>query len=542
MVNPEIPSWRKTVQSEIVAVTVYADRAMVTRRGVVYLTGIEQELVVTPVPATLEAESVRASGTGTVGVRLMGVSSDRIYTTELIGERVANLIRQIQQLEAEKRHLQAQVDALALQSSFIAGLREKTEEPFSQSLSRKNLSLSETLDFLNFLGSQYSEYAIASGECKTQQQELDKQLQALHTSLQKIQTPNPKESFSLVVAVEVAGEGEFELEVSYIVNRASWTPLYDLRFSTTSDIVHLSYLAEITQSSGEDWIGANLTLSTAKPGLGTLPPKLEPWYIDTPLPQRVRQRFAVQPPLLPSIAEPPASTARADWHEEDEVAQDSLIPAETVAAEVSKEGSVVTFKLNGGGNIPSDGAPHKTTIFNDDYPCSFDYVAMPRLVSFAYLQANVKNSPNGATLLSGKANIFRDNVFVGTTGLENIAPGQEFKLNLGIDEGLKIERDLVEHLVDKRLISNQRRITYSYRLIITNLLDKEVNLKLTEQLPVSRNEQIKVRLSRSNPQIQLGEMGILEWHLTLPPQERREIYYQFNVEHPPDLMVVGLDI
>ncbi|MEA5626468.1 mucoidy inhibitor MuiA family protein [Nostoc sp. UHCC 0251] len=539
MVNPEIPSWRKTVQSEIVAVTVYSDRALVTRRGVINLTGIEQELVITPVPETLETESVRVSGTGTVGVRLVGVSSDRIYTTEPVAE-LAHLTRQIQQLEAEKRHLQAQVDALALQSTFIAGLREKTEEPFAQSLSRKNLSLSETLDFLNFLGSQYSEYAIASGECKTQQQELDKQLQALHASLQKIQTPHPKESFSLVVAVEVAGEGEFELELSYLVNRASWTPLYDLRFSTTSDIVHLSYLAEITQSTGEDWIGANLTLSTAKPGLGTLPPKLEPWYIDAPRPQMVRQRrFSAQPPLLPSIAAP---AGEENWQEQDEVTEDSLIPAETVTAEVSKEGSVVTFKLNGGGNIPSDGAPHKTTIFNDDYPCSFDYVAMPRLVSFAYLQANVKNNPNGATLLPGKANIFRDNVFIGTTQLENIAPGQEFKLNLGIDEGLKIERDLIERLVDKRLISNQRRITYSYRLIITNLLDKEVNLKLTEQLPVSRNEQIKVRLNRSNPQIQLGEMGILEWQLTLPPQERREIYYQFNVEHPPELMVVGLDI
>jgi uncharacterized protein (TIGR02231 family) len=542
VVNPEIPSWRKTVQSEIVAVTVYADRALVTRRGVVDLTGIEQELVITSVPE-IETESVRVSGTGTVGVRLLGVSSDRIYTTEPVAERVAYLTKQIEQLEAEKRHLQAQVDALALQSSFIAGLREKTEEPFAQSLSRKNLSLSETLDFLNFLGSQYSEYAIASGECKTQQQELDKQLQALHTSLQIIQTPHPKESFSLVVGVEVAGEGEFELELSYLVNCASWTPLYDLRFSTTSDIVHLSYLAEITQSTGEDWIGANLTLSTAKPGLGTLPPKLEPWYIDAPRPQMLRQRqLAAQRPLLPPILEQAAPAAKADWQEEDEVAQDTFIPAETVTAEVSKEGNVVTFKLTGGSNIPSDGAPHKTTIFNDNYPCSFDYVAMPRLVSFAYLQANVKNSSNGATLLPGKANIFRDNVFIGTSQLENIAPGQEFKLNLGIDEGLKIERNLVERLVDKRLISNQRRTTYSYRLLITNLIDKEVNLEVIEQLPVSRNEQIKVRLSRSNPQIQLGEMGILEWQLTIPPQETREIYYQFNVEHPPELMVVGLDI
>ncbi len=70
MVNPEIPSWRKTVESEIVAVSVYSDRALVTRRGVVDLTGIEQELVITPVPVTLETESVRVSGAGTVGVQL----------------------------------------------------------------------------------------------------------------------------------------------------------------------------------------------------------------------------------------------------------------------------------------------------------------------------------------------------------------------------------------------------------------------------------------------------------------------------------------
>lgn len=541
MVNPEIAPSRKIVESQIVAVTVYSDKALVTRRGRVTLTGAERELVITPLPVTLETESVRVSGKGTVGVRLLGVSCDRIYTTEPVAERVAQLTRQIQELEAEKRHQQAQIDAFALQSKFIDGLRENTLEPFAQSLSRKNLSLSETLDFANFLGSQYSEYAIASGECKSQLQELDKQLQALRTSLQKIQTPHPKESLSIIIPVEVGGEGEFDLEVSYVVNRASWTPLYDLRFTTHSDVVNLSYLAEVTQSTGEDWLDVALTLSTAKPGLGTIPPKLEPWYINIPqtpaelMTRKLRQVSA--PPAMEMMAPPPAPAAAAAEAEED-----SFIEAETVIAEVSQQGSVVTFKLNGGGNIPSDGTPHKTTIFNDNYPSYFDYVAMPRLVSFAYLQANVKNSANGATLLPGKANIFRDNVFVGTTKLDNIAPGQEFKLNLGIDEGLNIERDLVERQVDKKLMSNQRRITYGYRLIITNLLNQETKLKLTEQLPVSRNEQIKVRLTRSSPQIQLGEMGILEWVLTLPPQEKREVSYQFTVEHPPELTVIGLDI
>ncbi|BAY12539.1 mucoidy inhibitor MuiA family protein [Calothrix sp. NIES-2098] len=543
MVNPEIATSRQTVQSQIVAVTVYTDKALVTRQGRVSLTGQEKELVISSLPVTLETDSVRVGGTGSVGVRLLGVSSDRTYTTEPVAERVSQLTKQIQQLETEQRHLQAQIDALALQSSFIAGLREKTEEPFSHSLARKNLNLSETLDFLNFIGTQYSEYAIASGECKSQHEELEKQLQVLRASLQKIQTPHPKESLSLIVGVEVAGAGEFELELSYVVNRASWTPLYDLRFNNTSNIVNLTYLAEVTQSTGEDWLGVALTLSTAKPGLGTLPPKPQPWYISTPpIPpvEFMRRRGTPKIPMMATQSAP--ASAMNEQEEEYEVAQDSLIEAETVVAEVSKEGSVVTFKLNSGGNIPSDGAPHKTTIFYDDYPSSYDYVAMPRLVSFAYLQAKVKNSLNGATLLPGKANIFRDNMFVGTTNLDNIAPGQEFNINLGIDEGLKIERDLVERQVDKKLMSSQRRITYAYRLIITNLLDRETHLTLTEQLPVSRNEQIKVRFTRTNPQIQLGEMGILEWNLTLAAQEKREMYYQFTVEHPPELTVIGLDI
>jgi uncharacterized protein (TIGR02231 family) len=542
MVNPEVSSWRKAIQSQIVAVTVYGDKALVTRRGVISLTGEERELLITPLPVSLEGESVRVSGSGTVGVRLLGVSSDRIYTTESVAERVAQLTRQIQQLEAEKRHLQAQIDALALQSHFIAGLGEKTEEPFAQSLSRKNLSLSETLDFLNFIGSQYSEYAIASGECKTQQQEIDQQLQSLRTALQKIQTPHSKESLSVIVGVEVAGEGEFELQMSYLVNRASWKPLYDLRVDSLSKTLHLSYLAEITQSTGEDWLDVALTLSTAKPGLGSLPPKLKPWYIDTP---RVRandtltmQRSMSPPPAMAILLPTPSSMSK-EVTEEDEA---NFIAAETVVTEVSKQGSVVTFKLNNGGNIPSDGTPHKITIFQGDYPCNFNYVGVPRLVSYAYLQANIKNSPDGATLLPGKANIFRDTIFVGATQLENIAPGQELKINLGIDEGLKIERDLVERQVDKKLMSSQRRVTYAYRVVITNLLNQEAHLNLNEQLPVSRNEQIKVRLSRSHPQIQLGEMGILEWDIVLIPQEQQEIYYQFTVEHPPELTVLGLDI
>ncbi|KYC39447.1 hypothetical protein WA1_32525 [Scytonema hofmannii PCC 7110] len=528
------------VETEIIAVTVYTDQALVTRQGVVTLTGLERELIVTKLPNTLDTESVRVSGMGTVTVRLSQVSVERVFTSEPATRQLVQLKGQIQQMEAEWRFLQAQIDALDLQSKFLEGLREKTEEPFAQSLSRKNLSPSETLDFLNFLGSQYAEYAIATGDYQVQQQELDKQLEVLRQQMQQLQTSHGQENFCLTIAVEPAGAGDFELEVSYVVLNASWVPLYDLAVNTNSHSLNLNYLAEVSQSTGEDWIGVTLTLSTAKPGLGTLPPKAEPWFIDVPSPPENLLRARAMHRLTPGVAM--ASSTTENNYTDTEQLEENFVQAESVMAEISREGSAVSFKLNSSGHIPSDGAPHKTTIFNDDYPCQFEYIAAPRLVSFAYLQANVKNITNGATLLAGKANIFRDNTFVGTTRLENTALGQEFKLNLGIDESLNIERDLVERQVDKKLIGNNRRITYGYRIIITNLLNQEIYLKLTEQLPVSRNEQVKVRLTRSNPQIQLGEMGILEWALTLPPEAKREIYYQFTVEHPPELSVQGLGV
>jgi uncharacterized protein (TIGR02231 family) len=533
------------IDTRITAVTVYTDRALVTRRGLIHLTGEERELLLTQLPITLNSESVRVSGKGTVAVKLQGVSVERNYTTEPVGERVAELTSQIETLEAEQRRIQLQLETLNLQSEFIQGLRSKTETSFSRSLAQQQVSLDDTLKLIEFMGSKSTEYATAKEDLHDRQRQTDKQIRALRAKLQQLKTPHSKESFDVRVSIEPSGAGEFELELNYIVDRASWKPLYDLRVQTTRKIIQLSYLAQVTQTTGEDWENINLTLSTAKTGLGTLPPKLDPWYIDIPAP----------PTPAPMMSRARMQSDTVGWMEQETersirdeemgglaIAQPAYI-AETVSAKMSQQGSVVKFEIGGGGNIPSDGNPHKATIFDDDFSCRLNYVAIPRLVSFAYLQAQAKNPPRGATLLPGTANIFRDEMFVGTTELENIAPGQEFKLNLGIDEGIKIERDLVERQVDKKFlgIGGNRQVNYAYRLTISNLLAQITHLELTEQIPHSRSEQIKVKLIKATPQIPLGEMGILTWSLDLPANGKLEIYYEYTIEHSQYTRIIGLD-
>jgi len=538
----------KTLDTRISEVTVYTDRALVTRRGTVALTGNETELTIASIPATLETESVRATGSGTVAVRLLGVRTETVFSSEPVGDRTAELTQQIQELQTQRRAIEDKLAARKIQLKFVEGLSEKSVGFFSSSIAKQQVGLNETGELLNFLGTNYLKYVSAIAQHERQQQELDNQIEALRQQLWQVQSPDSQQSFNIIVTIEPSSGGNFELEVSYVVMRARWTPLYDLRANLTNNQINLNYLAEVNQNTGEDWTGVALTLSTAKPGLGSLPPKLKPWYIDT-LHPTVKFRNTESIARTRQISSVPdaditdafggmffgSASGTAD-------AASAPIEAETATAKVSREGGTVSFQVGGNTNIPSDGTPHKVTIFSDNYPFKPKYIAVPRLVSFAYLQAVVVNPLTGATLLPGKANIFRDNTFVGTVELDNISPGAEFKLNLGIDEGLKIDRELVERQVDKKLIGNQRRTSYAYRLNVTNLQQVQVHLTLREQLPVSRNEQVKVRSTLTNPKIVPGEMGLLEWIIALPPQAKQELYYQFVVEHSPDLTVIGLDI
>lgn len=532
------------MESTITAVTVYTNQAVIKRSVRISLTGSERELVLAHLPLALQPDSVRVSGRGTMAVQLRGVRTERVYAIEPIMEKVAQVTASIEQLEQQLRSLQDSHAALRLQQTFVQNFSEQSVDRIARSLARQQMGLPEIGEVISFLGQRHGRLAKAIASQEQQKTQLEKQLQALRQQLKQIQTPQPKESYTLYVGIEVATAGDFDLEVEYACADACWNPLYDVTVHQAENRLTLTYLAEIQQLTGEDWLGCALILSTAKPGLGMLPPKPDPWYIDIPR-------------ISPPVAAPMTMRRMRKSEDADESYADAvtasmmltasapapeMVEAEAEVSEVSHEGGVVAFSVGGNNDIPGDGAFHKVTVFKEEYPCRLEYIAMPKAVSFAYLQAIAINPADGATLLPGKANIFRDNRFVGTTNFDNISAGQEFKTNLGIDEGLKIERDLIEREVDKRFLGGQRRTTYAYRLKITNLLSQQATLRLTEQLPVSRHEQIKVRLTKTTPTIQPGEMGSLEWILTLPANATQTVYYQFMIETPTDFTIIGLNI
>ena len=129
----------KIVESQISEVTVYTDRALITRRGTVALTGNERELIVASLPTTIETESVRATGAGTVAVRLLGVRTETVFHSEPTGDRIPELTAQIQDLETQKRAIKDQIASRKIQLNFVENLSEKSVSSFASSISKQQM-------------------------------------------------------------------------------------------------------------------------------------------------------------------------------------------------------------------------------------------------------------------------------------------------------------------------------------------------------------------------------------------------------------------
>jgi uncharacterized protein (TIGR02231 family) len=542
------------VDTTITEITVYPDRARVTRRGTVELKQGEHRLQMGELPLSLLPESVRAGGKGTAQARILAVDVAKAFYLEPPTATVAELEREIEKLGDQDKTLADQAAAHQAQLEFLKGLGAAAGENLSRGIAFGKSKVADGQEMLAFMAEGMAAASQGLRETAAQRRELERELTKLRNELEQQRSARPRQRYAVTVDVEVLDQGEFELEVTYVVRNASWQPLYDLRLdSDPISNLDLTYLGQVTQRTGEDWEEVTLSLSTAKPALATTLPELRPWYVSVPAPPPPRAAPAMAARLLKAAPAPPAAAepapemmyfAGAEMEEEAKP-----VEIEAITAEVEEIGAALTFRVAKPATIPSDGSPHKTTVAALSLTPRLDYVAVPKLVSQAYRRATITNDTD-YVFLPGPANVFYGGEYVGTTTLATIvsgqeagavAPGQEFKLFLGVDERIKVSRELVASEVDKKFIGDKRRLHYAYRIKVQNLRDGREKVIVSDQIPVARHEEIKVRLDMAEPKpTKQTKLGILEWKLDLEPGEEQTIRFDFNVEHPRTLAAIGL--
>jgi uncharacterized protein (TIGR02231 family) len=309
--------------------------------------------------------------------------------------------------------------------------------------------------------------------------------------------------------------------------------LYDIRLANAA--IDLSYLAQVHQNTGEDWPAVALTLSTARPSLSLVIPELDPWYLR---PRPVLPMAPQAAPMRAIASSPmPAGKAMAAMQASPEQVEDLI--AESAA--VSEAGASLTYRLPGAAEVPGNGEPRKVTVATLQLRPDITYVTAPKLEPVFYRRAEIKNTSE-YSLLPGSAQLFEGDEYLGATRLEFVAPGQTFELALGADERLAVKRELAARDVDKAFIlGDRRRIRYAYNIELENLRETPQVVYVRDQIPVTRDEQIKVKLEQADPKpTEQSELNLLEWKLTIDQGAKRTIRYEYSVEHPRAIDVQGL--
>src|SRR5713101_5553779 len=369
------------LEAPIKEVTVYSDRALVTRRGGIQLEAGEHELRVNNLPQFLR-DSLRAAGRGPKGIHILNVDITTAFKSRPPEAEVVTLQDELERLTQNQQLLEARQSALNDRRQWLRALGEQSRD-FAKGLAQGQMKPQDCADFFSFAANQALQDAEAAQSIEVEFEHAQQEVAAKKRELAQKQGNILADRLAAVVTVALAEAGEFELELSYLVLGAAWHPQYDVRVQMSGEQsegdVELTYVGVVQQSTGERWENVGLSLSTARPSLAAVLPELDPLYLNVYTPPIPRPMNVPAVPMRAARARI-ASTAAGNQQpmamadmmvsgeaafDEEQEEQLAFMPADVATAAVEQTGTALIFRVGRSVDIPSDGSPHKTTIARD---------------------------------------------------------------------------------------------------------------------------------------------------------------------------------
>jgi uncharacterized protein (TIGR02231 family) len=521
-----------TAKSSINSVTIFPDRATVIREADLSLVLGTHSIVFDGLPVTMIPSSLRVTGKGTAVVKVLGIDLTRQYLEASLLPEVQKLQGEIDALQMEIEQTKDRIEVLLSQEKFLKSIESANAAQASQEVRLGKPDIQSWERVVDFLGRKLQEVKKAQLEQKKILKEQQTKLDALKKKLNSIKPRKPKESKKATVLLEASRQGKFTLNLSYTVVNSRWTPLYTMRALPDSSEIEFAMSANIQQRSGENWENVSAFLSTSSPALTPKPPELNPWILDiyTPRPMREKKERAG---VVGGVVEEAITVAKP--------VEPAMVDAEMAVAGILETGLNLNFEIKKSVQIPSDGAPHKVPIDSKKIEVDYDYISVPKLKAAAFLRGAFRNTLL-YPLLSGNADLFVVQDFIGSTRLPFIARDEEAKMYFGEDRQIAIKHERIKREKSPPgFLGKNERIKLVYKITAHNLRKNQVKIDVLDQLPVSQHSKIEIKDVNIRPQpSKKDERGILTWTLTLEPQEKREILIGFTIEYPKGSNLIGI--
>ncbi len=260
------------ITSAVQKVVVFLNGAQVTRTAMVNVSEGTSVLVFGEISPGVDVQSIQVHANGEFTI--LSVKHEMNF----LGEEVKQ--KQVDELLAQQKIIKDKID---LQNNLLAIYQQeeimlaKNQVVKADNTTLDIVKLKQALDF------QTQRLILL----KQKQQVVNNQIAALNIELQKydkqiadINRGHSTATSNILVTVSSKRALQSTFTLSYLVHNASWYPTYDIRAKNVNSPVSISYKANVTQRSGEDWKNIKLTLSTGNPAVSGNKQELNPYYLN----------------------------------------------------------------------------------------------------------------------------------------------------------------------------------------------------------------------------------------------------------------------
>jgi uncharacterized protein (TIGR02231 family) len=538
----------KKLTHELKRVKVYLNLAEMTHVAKTDLAPGIYDLILPALPFTAIAGSEQVSGTGN-GTILSVVMRNTFFEKTKENPRVKAIQDSLKAIELRMQELNA---ILAAYSSEQELLLKNSEVP-----SKQNGVLAVTLQQLaDLFRTRLRELNLLVLHDKNTLVALQKHKKDFQLTLNDLTNQQPKSTKEAVVSYEALEAGPVTISFTYQTPTAMWSAAYDLRVEKSTGPISLGLKGNITNNTGIDWKGIELTLSSGMPTEGLSIPDLGRWGLWLSRQQSV---YRMRKSLSGGESN---TTLNADMETSEN--QDVVnISAERPAMQAESLGlSVITrnkkaintisdyttqlqttlaveYEVKLKYDIPSDGKPHLVELQKISLPAEYNYYAAPKVDKQVYLLAGISGW-EAYSLVPGEANIYFTGSFVGRSFLDPASIEDTLQIALGQDPRISVVREKLKDKSKRQVVGDKVKNNITYQITIRNNKTEAIELKLEDLIPITNMKEIEVEVLEVSSGYHNTETGEVKWNLKLKPGESKVLRLGFEVRYPKDWQIEGL--
>ena len=503
--------------SHVTAVTIYPQGAQVTREVSFEAAAGPHEVVITDLPAETDASLLRLSSTD-LGLGAFALRTDRMppqgeVSSPALDKAKSDVMLAEEVLRvavAKVAGIRAEVEAQEAQIKFLTGVK------MNDAVTAEALSAVAQVIGTEVLTARMAALA-AEGGLPEAEAAVAKAQEALTAAedTEAALARGAEDYAALSVSVEAKG-GAGHLVVTHYVYDASWAPVYDMMLTRAGDAsLAVNRGVLVSQASGEDWVGVDLTLSTARPSEQAQASELYP--------------------MLRRIGEPVSLLARGGADDEGAMPVMAMAAPEAVVATMGYQGDVVVYHYPGPVDAASGVENLRLALDSLTFAPKVVALAVPSRDQTAFVTAAVTNeSPE--ILLPGQAYLYREGTLVGMSNLAALAPGDHVDLGFGAIDGIRLTRDMPERAEgDRGVFTTSTQIIEKAVLQVENLTAEDWPVRVVDQVPYSEQEELEISY-KADPAVTKadvdGKRGVLEWEFDLAAGAKKDIHLDSVMSWP----------